>query len=133
DYRFLRRVEHRLQMRDDAQTHRLPSDRAGIAGLAAFLGYADGEAFVTDLRAHLASVEKHYAELFEQAPTLAGPGNLVFTGADDDPDTLRTLAQLGFGEPAAVAALVRSWHHGRVPATRSQRAREILTELVPEL
>ena len=28
DYRFLRRVEHRLQMVDDAQTHRLPSDAA---------------------------------------------------------------------------------------------------------
>ena len=41
--------------------------------------------------------------------------------------------ELGFADPAAVAALVRSWHHGRMRATRSQRAREILTELVPEL
>ena len=32
-----------------------------------------------------------------------------------------------------VAAMVRGWHHGRMRATRSQRAREILTELVPEL
>ena len=133
DYRFLRRLEHRLQMVDDAQTHALPADQAGLERIAVFLGYPRADAFVTELRAHLASVEKHYAELFEQAPTLAGPGNLVFTGADDDRDTLRTLAQLGFGEPAAVAALVRSWHHGRVSATRSQRAREILTELVPEL
>ena len=29
DYRFLRRLEHRLQMVDDAQTHRLPDDRDG--------------------------------------------------------------------------------------------------------
>ena len=29
--------------------------------------------------------------------------------------------------------MVRGWHHGRMRATRSQRAREILTELVPEL
>ncbi len=28
---------------------------------------------------------------------------------------------------------MRSWHHGRLRATRSQRVREILTELVPEL
>ena len=133
DYRFLRRLEHRLQMVDDAQTHALPSDRAGIERIALFLGYSETEAFVADLRAHLASVERHYAELFEQAPTLAGPGNLVFTGADDDPETLRTLSQLGFAEPASVSALVRSWHHGRLRATRSQRAREILTELVPEL
>ncbi len=133
DYRFLRRLEHRLQMVDDAQTHSLPSNRAGLEQIAVFLGYRDTDAFVADLRSHLASVEKHYAELFEHAPTLAGPGNLVFTGAEDDPETLRTLAQLGFAEPAAVSAMVRSWHHGRVPATRSQRAREILTELVPEL
>ena len=133
DYRFLRRLEHRLQMIDDAQTHALPSDRAGVARIAVFLGYSETDAFVADLRAHLASVERHYAELFEHAPTLAGPGNLVFTGADDDRDTLRTLSQLGFAEPSAVSALVRSWHHGRLRATRSQRAREILTELVPEL
>jgi len=67
------------------------------------------------------------------APSLSGPGNLVFTGVEDDAETLRTLSWLGFAEPATVAALVRSWHHGRLRATRSQRAREILTELVPQL
>jgi glutamate-ammonia-ligase adenylyltransferase len=133
DYRFLRRLEHRLQMVDDAQTHALPLDRSGIERIAVFLGYSETEGFVGDVRAHLASVERHYAELFEQAPTLSGPGNLVFTGADDDHETLRTLSQLGFADPATVSALVRSWHHGRLRATRSQRAREILTELVPEL
>ena len=132
-YRFLRRVEHRLQMVEDAQTHRLPSDRAGIARLAVFLGYKDPDGFVAELRARLGAVEKHYAELFEEAPSLAGPGNLVFTGTEDDPETLATLARLGFAEPAQVAAMVRGWHHGRIRATRSQRAREILTEFVPEL
>jgi glutamate-ammonia-ligase adenylyltransferase len=133
DYRFLRRLEHRLQMVDDARTHRLPDDRDGIAHIGAFLGYRGPEAFAADLTAHLSSVERYYAELFEQAPSLAGPGNLVFTGAENDPETLRTLSRLGFVDPPAVAALVRSWHHGRMRATRSQRVREILTELVPEL
>ncbi len=41
--------------------------------------------------ATLRRVERHYAELFEEAPTSAGPGNLVFTGTDDDPETLETL------------------------------------------
>jgi len=133
DYRFLRRIEHRLQMVEDAQTHRLPSEPDGVARLASFLGNPDRDHFTTDLRAHLASVEKHYAELFEEAPSLSGPGNLVFTGAEDDPETLRTLARLGFADPARVAVMVRDWHHGRMRATRSQRAREILTEFVPEL
>ncbi len=133
DYRFLRRVEHRLQMVDDAQTHRLPADAHGIARLAAFLGYRESERFVGELRSHLLSVEKRYAELFEEAPSLSGPGNLVFTGAEDDPETLETLRALGFADARAVSALVRGWHHGRWRATRSQRAREILTELVPAL
>jgi glutamate-ammonia-ligase adenylyltransferase len=133
DYRFLRKVEHRLQMAEDQQTHRLPPDRAGIERLAVFLGYPDAEPFVAELRRRLASVERHYAELFEEAPSLAAPGNLVFTGTEDDPDTLATLKGLGFADPARVAAMVRGWHHGRMRATRSQRAREILTEFVPEL
>ncbi|HWB51045.1 MAG TPA: bifunctional [glutamine synthetase] adenylyltransferase/[glutamine synthetase]-adenylyl-L-tyrosine phosphorylase [Stellaceae bacterium] len=132
-YRFLRRVEHFLQMIDDQQTHRLPGDAEGIARLAVFLGYPSADAFTTALVAQLETVERHYAELFEEAPSLAGPGNLVFTGADDDPGTLETLAAMGFAAPGAVAAMVRDWHHGRMRATRSQRAREILTELVPEL
>jgi glutamate-ammonia-ligase adenylyltransferase len=133
DYRFLRRVEHRLQMVDDAQTHRLPGDAEGIAKLAVFLGYPNAEAFTGELVAHLGSVERHYAELFEEAPSLADSGNLVFTGADDDPGTLETLTQLGFAKPSDVVGMVRDWHHGRMRATRSHRAREILTELVPEL
>ena len=133
NYRFLRRLEHRLQMVEDAQTHMLPPDPAGIARIGVFLGYPQTDAFVADLLRHLSSVERHYAELFEQAPSLSGPGNLVFTGVEDDAETLRTRSWLGFAEPATVAALVRSWHHGRLRATRSQRAREILTELVPQL
>ncbi|HYM73702.1 MAG TPA: bifunctional [glutamine synthetase] adenylyltransferase/[glutamine synthetase]-adenylyl-L-tyrosine phosphorylase [Stellaceae bacterium] len=132
-YRFLRRVEHRLQMVEDAQTHRLPADAEGIARLAVFLGYPDADAFTTELVGTLTTVERRYADLFEEAPSLAGPGNLVFTGSDDDPATLATLAQMGFAEPSEVAGMVRDWHHGRMRATRSQRAREILTELVPEL
>src|SRR5204862_5768999 len=103
------------------------------ARLASFLGAPDSDHFVADLRAHLGSVERHNAELFEEAPSLAGPGNLVFTGVEDDPDTLATLARLGFADPARVARMVRGGHHGRLRARRSQRAREMLTELVEEL
>ena len=134
-YRFLRRVEHRLQMVDDAQTHAIPGDAEGLRRVAAFLGFASADAFAATLRQQLGTVERHYAQLFEEAPTLAaaGTGNLVFTGIDDDPDTLATLARLGFADPPAISAMVRGWHHGRYRATRSQRARELLTELVPSL
>jgi glutamate-ammonia-ligase adenylyltransferase len=132
-YRFLRRVEHRLQMIDDQQTHVIPADAAGLERLAIFLGFPSREAFGEALLRRLGTVESRYAALFEEAPALSGPGNLVFTGTEDDPDTLKTIATLGFTDPPAAAAMIRGWHHGRYRAMRSQRARELLTELVPAL
>ncbi len=132
-YRFLRRVEHRLQMIDDRQTHSLPRQEKELEALAVFLGYDGVKAFADELMGRLGRVEKHYGELFEQAPSLGGPGNLVFTGAEDDPDTLETLANLGFADGSAISAHVRDWHRGRYRATRSARARELLTELMPAL
>jgi glutamate-ammonia-ligase adenylyltransferase len=133
-YGFLRRVEHRLQMVGDQQTHSLPADEAGLAAIATFLGYAEPRSFRDALLACLHRVEGHYARLFEEAPSLAGPGgNLVFTGADDDPGTLETLRTLGFRDTSSAAAIVRRWHHGRYRATATARARELLTELMPGL
>ncbi|MDE2166726.1 MAG: bifunctional [glutamine synthetase] adenylyltransferase/[glutamine synthetase]-adenylyl-L-tyrosine phosphorylase [Alphaproteobacteria bacterium] len=132
-YGFLRRVEHRLQMIDDAQTHTIPENAAEVRRLAVFLGFDTADGFTAALTRRLEIVEGHYANLFEEAPSLAAPGNLVFTGTEDDPETLRTLSGLGFAEPQTIASIVRAWHHGRYRATRSQRARELLTELVPIL
>ncbi|HSR55629.1 MAG TPA: glutamine-synthetase adenylyltransferase, partial [Alphaproteobacteria bacterium] len=132
-YTYLRRAEHRLQMIDDRQTHSLPEDSDDIAAFARFLGYEDRESFSKDLIAHLSCVEHHYAHLFEESAPLSGPGNLVFTGGEDDPDTLETLAGMGFNDGPAISERIRSWHRGRYRATRSARARELLTELVPAL
>lgn len=132
-YGFLRRVEHRLQMVDDQQTQRLPEDETGLARIAAFLGYETSEDFRAALLATLRRVEDHYAELFEEAPALSPTGNLVFTGGEPEPGTLATLEEMGFADGVKVFNLVRAWHHGRHRATRSTRAREILTELMPTL
>jgi [glutamine synthetase] adenylyltransferase / [glutamine synthetase]-adenylyl-L-tyrosine phosphorylase len=132
-YRTLRTVEHRLQMIADEQTQTLPADPAGLARIAAFLGHADADAFAAAITSVLRRVERHYARLFEEAPSLSGPGNLVFTGTEDDPGTIETLKRLGFRDASMVCATVRGWHHGRYRATRSERARQILTELMPGL
>ena len=50
---------------------------------------------------------------------------------EEDPETLNTLSAMGFSEAAHVSAAIRGWHHGRIRAMRSQRARELLTKLVP--
>ncbi len=47
--------------------------------------------------------------------------------------TLETLTRMGFKRASEIAAMVRSWHFGRYGATRSARARELLTEIMPAL
>lgn len=132
-YAYLRRAEHRLQMVDDRQTHSVPQQPDEIDAFACFLGYDDGAVFATELTGELSRVEHHYAQLFEESAPLSGPGNLVFTGGEDDPDTLATLAGMGFEDGPMISDRIRTWHRGRYRATRSARARELMTELVPGL
>ncbi len=134
-YRSLRRLEHRLQMMADHQTHTLPSPPQELARFARFAGYAELEAFERDLRQTLQTVQKHYAALFEGDPDLTGSkgGNLVFTGDADDPATSETLKKLGFKNASAAIAVIKGWHYGRYRAMRSPRARENLTEFTPAL
>ncbi|MFD0935689.1 bifunctional [glutamine synthetase] adenylyltransferase/[glutamine synthetase]-adenylyl-L-tyrosine phosphorylase, partial [Methylobacterium trifolii] len=121
-YAFLRGIEHRLQMVRDEQTQRLPTDAGDLARFAHFAGYADLPAFEATLLHHARRVQTHYALLFEAAPDLsAAVGDLVFSGADDDPATLATLRELGFREPERTVETVRGWHFGRRPAVRSPR------------
>ncbi|MEI9900797.1 MAG: bifunctional [glutamine synthetase] adenylyltransferase/[glutamine synthetase]-adenylyl-L-tyrosine phosphorylase [Hyphomicrobium sp.] len=133
-YLFLRRIEHRLQMVADEQTHEVPEDPARLAAFAQFCGYQDTRTFARELTLRLETVQKHYAALFEDAPVLtAGASNMVFAGQKDDPGTLAKLQEMGFSQPSEVLAIVRGWHHGRYPAVRTARARERLTEVQPLL
>jgi len=135
-YVFLRNLEHRLQMVADRQTHRMPEDAEGVARIASFLGHPDAGAFRAAFTRHMEMVERHYGRMFEAEPTLASEevkGSLVFTGVEDDPATIATLRAMGYANPSGVAAMVRGWHHGHTRATRSERARELLTALMPAL
>lgn len=129
-YVELRRIEHRVQMVADEQTHELPSDEAALTRFSRFAGYSNLSDFSRHYTGILETVQKHYCELFESAPELTGNGaNMVFAGEQDDPETLAELVKMGFSRPSEILATVRGWHHGRYPAVRSARARELLTEV----
>lgn len=133
-YRFWRTLEHRLQMVDDAQTHALPASAQGVEHIACFMGMENGAALGKAIDRHAKNVAGHYQALFADSPSLAANrDNLVFTGGEDDPRTLDNLRQMGFAQPEAITSAVRSWHSGRLRATRSARAREELTLLLPVL
>lgn len=133
-YDFLRRVEHRLQMQADEQTHMLPSERAELDAFARFLGFGGHDDFAAALLVHLRAVEKHYVRLFEGASALlAERQNLSFAegGGEEARETLDRLAEIGFRQPRELAAAVHRWRNAAYPALRGEQARKNLTELVP--
>ncbi|HET7883556.1 MAG TPA: bifunctional [glutamine synthetase] adenylyltransferase/[glutamine synthetase]-adenylyl-L-tyrosine phosphorylase [Acetobacteraceae bacterium] len=135
-YRYLRRVEHRLQMVGDRQLHELPQRVAEIERFATFMGYPDAAGFAADLLYRLDQVRSRYAEVFELVPELLAPAEarmeLDFSGVDAAPaPTERALRALGFANIERIVAAVRGWQTGHVRALRSDRARELLGQLLP--
>ena len=133
-YERLRALEHRVQMPADEQTHALPEDPERRRAVAALAGEGDLAAFDAGVEAVLKGVNRRYGELFAEEEPLSSPyGSLVFTGVENDPETLATLSRMGFTNPGQVADTIRGWHHGRIPATRASRGRELFTRLAPRL
>jgi glutamate-ammonia-ligase adenylyltransferase len=133
-YRFLRMVEHRLQMVADEQTHTLPQQHDDLDRFARFAGYAGRDAFAQALLAHLKAVEGHYASLFEHAPLYAAERRgLVFPPDADAKETLAALAEMGFRHPLEVSATVRQWLSGQPRGLRGETARAHFKELAPLL
>jgi len=89
-YQFLRKVEHRLQLRDGLQRHALPGDAAALDRLARRCGITPEEAAQSPVSEHpgdnlKARIARHFAEVRElydqtvrpsraQAPSAADPG-----------------------------------------------------------
>jgi glutamate-ammonia-ligase adenylyltransferase len=132
-YLFLRRIENRLQMVGDQQTHIIPAEREELDRVARLSGFADTNEFGDALLAQFKRVEAHYEALFEKIPEPPSTAPSIVVADESDPAALAGLERLGFSNPAAAVAAVRAWQSGRYAATRSARARERLTEFLPSL
>jgi glutamate-ammonia-ligase adenylyltransferase len=103
-YDFLRRLEHRLQYLDDAQTHELPANSRDQALIAAAMGFDDYAAFMTGLDAYRAQVSRHFDGVF------AGPVQDVhacaplWIGGLDAEAAHARLSVLGFADAGAALA-----------------------------
>ena len=135
-YRLLRRIEHRLQMVADRQTHLLPEKPEELAGFAAFFGCPSTQAFAELLEPQLARVRACYASVFGELPDMFGAGRpppFDLTGPDLPEETASRLQLLGFRNIGGMVATLRGWHAGRLRALRSPRARELMDTLLPRL
>ncbi|GAB2623987.1 bifunctional [glutamate--ammonia ligase]-adenylyl-L-tyrosine phosphorylase/[glutamate--ammonia-ligase] adenylyltransferase [Novilysobacter erysipheiresistens] len=103
-YRFLRRLENRLQMLRDAQTHALPDDHLDCARVAVALGCRDWAALRAMLDQHRAAVSEEFAALLAPRRRQREPEALAAywralrdTGAEHAGDAT-VLARAGFDE-----------------------------------
>ncbi|THF55613.1 bifunctional [glutamate--ammonia ligase]-adenylyl-L-tyrosine phosphorylase/[glutamate--ammonia-ligase] adenylyltransferase [Pseudothauera rhizosphaerae] len=102
-YTFLRRLEHRLQYLDDAQTHDLPEGDEDRALIARAMGCADWRALLAELDRHRAVVSRHFEDVFGN-PNGEGHGlDDMWAGAEDTEQGAAALAELGYRDPRAAA------------------------------
>jgi glutamate-ammonia-ligase adenylyltransferase len=123
-YRVLRTVEHRLQMVDDQQTHRLPPRADALDNVAQLHGLVDGAALVELLAPHTAAAGRIYDGLDGGGPR----------GLSRDPHLIEAeLAEAGFGDPVAARARIENWREGRLRTLRTAAAQEALEAVMPTL
>ena len=133
-YLFLRRVENRLQMLRDAQTHVLPTDPLDRLRIAEGLGHADWDALLAALEPRRERVAAEFDALLAHrdesraavSGDLAGYWRALPEGGD-----AAALAAAGFGDPGEVDAALRDFV--RSPSVRelSDAARARLDRVMP--
>jgi glutamate-ammonia-ligase adenylyltransferase len=103
-YRWLRHVEHLLQLEGGLQTQRVPGEAAARELLARRLGYPGRDGFEADLARHTAAVARLFATLGNPpASDRAGDVAALLAGDLAADAEAKILAQLGFRDPAAAA------------------------------
>jgi glutamate-ammonia-ligase adenylyltransferase len=77
-YRFLRRVEHRLQIEAEQQTHTVPEELEALGRLARSLRFSSAKSFTAALQARMGAVRPIFQRIISEAPADLTKINLEF-------------------------------------------------------
>jgi len=121
-YRWLRTLEHRLQMIDDAQTHSVPATLAARQAWAKLSGFAGVHELDKQLRTATAHVARRYDRLIVDAG-IAAPG----IPADPAAWCKRNKVAAHF------VPLIAKWRSGRYRALRADAAKRAFEAVLPDL
>jgi glutamate-ammonia-ligase adenylyltransferase len=124
-YEFLRRLEHRLQYVNDAQTHRLPTGDDERLQIARSLGFADWSALLTVLDTHRSAVGRHFEQVFSDPEEGRHPLAALWDGPVGGDDPLERLSTLGFRQPQAMLERLQGFRQSsrylQLPASNRER------------
>ena len=136
-YVFLRNVEHRLQEAADQQTHDVPREDAGMARLAAAMGFDTAAAFTAALDGHRHAVHGHFQMLLEapeaegHASAVARELDTIWTQAAGAARASELLARVGYDEPGEVLRLLDHLRSDTETRALSLTGRQRLDRLIP--
>lgn len=133
-YRFLRRLENRLQMVADQQVHQLPEEPLARCRLACALGFADWPALYATLQDHRASVGSEFERLLAPRRRTAQPSVLErYWRALPDAGEPEVLADAGFADASGCDGALRQFAAAPVLRSLSASARKRLDRVLPAL
>ena len=138
-YRFLRRVENRLQQRNDEQTHELPQDEAGRVRLAYSMGAAGWPDLEAQIARHRERVSGHFRRLLfgpedpdASADVVRALETILERGTDQA--RLESLRAAGLRDPAAILErldqLRDSGYLRRLDETGRRRLQTLMSRLL---
>lgn len=128
-YRFLRDTEHSLQAEADRQTHHLPTTVESRERLAQGRGYPSFAEFLSVLDEHRKRVAELFEDLIAPAPLADSSSHRLWAA----PSEKSALADFGFIDIEASAALLVGLHKARDRPSVSADARKRLDRLLPAL
>lgn len=137
-YRFLRRVENRLQEYNDEQTHTLPASADDHERLALSMGHAGAADFATELALHMRRVHGHFEQLIAIPQADVGTGEdsplaAVWHGRFDVEKSQAALAQAGYDDVAEVMRLLTQLRKGSAFRALTPQGHARLDQLMPLL
>ncbi|MDQ7781245.1 MAG: bifunctional [glutamate--ammonia ligase]-adenylyl-L-tyrosine phosphorylase/[glutamate--ammonia-ligase] adenylyltransferase [Desulfomonilaceae bacterium] len=139
-YLFFRKIEHRIQINHQLQTHDLPKSREEQEELARRLGYRDDAlpAFLRDLDERRRFVEDLFSSMFHQTSEetllkVSSRTRRLVETIHDELATLALLEEYGFEDPAASYPILRDLVDPSPASLDSEKGRTLLARLAPLL
>lgn len=113
-YLFLRKVEHSIQLFDELQTHKLPSDDGAFYRLSKRMGFESAAKFEQEYNRITGIVTKNYEHLFYDADKIIDEEGKEFwqladfltTGDVEEEEAINNLKQMGFSSPEAALEII---------------------------
>ncbi len=133
-YGFLRDAEHRLQMEDNLQTHKIPANPPAQERLACLMGFAALKEFEAQRQAHTQNVRRVFDRLLkagegeQEAPS---PFPRQFEGAEQE--WKKVLTEHAFKDPDKAFRVLREVVEGPGYVHVSSRTTELAYQILPRL